>query len=111
LCLILLAGWREEAGRGVEARLIARRGGFGMAIGATLQVVSAVLWYLAARDLSRSAVWSAVIAMLATGLSGFVGLLAGLSGKPRPSGGFAAVLFLTGLLTAAVAVGQSFSSH
>jgi len=32
------------------------------------------------------------------GTAGFVGLLAGLSGKPRPSGWFAVLLLLTGQL-------------
>jgi len=35
--------------------------------------------------------------MLALGCAAFIGLLAGLSGKPRPSGGFAALIYLGGL--------------
>lgn len=52
--------------------------------------------------------WSAgliVLSAIALGLAGFVGLLAGLSRKPRPSGTFAAVLYLASQWALLSAVG------
>jgi len=48
-----------------------------------------------ALESATTALWAAG-GMLALGFGGFVGLLAGLSGKPRPSGGFAVLLYVGG---------------
>ena len=45
----------------------------------------------------KSRIAAATAGALAVGSSGFVALLAGLSGKPRPSGGIAALLYVGGL--------------
>ena len=51
----------------------------------------AVAW-----ESATTGLWAAC-AMLALGIGGFVGLLAGLTGKPRPSGWFAALIYGMGL--------------
>jgi hypothetical protein len=102
---ILLAGRLESRGRLERARAVARRGGFVMA-GASLATVAS--WPALAATLphplrraffvdSELALPVAAAGMLVTVLAGFVGLLAGLTGKPRPSGWLAAALLLVGL--------------
>jgi hypothetical protein len=79
--IILLAGRREARGKLREARRLARLGG----------------WPALAGALSL-ALLSSVLPALLLAPSGFAGLLAGLSGKPRPTGQIAAILFAAGLL-------------
>ena len=90
--LVLLAGWIERRGDLRGARRLARRGGFIAATGAAAQAASALFLPGAAGSaLPLAASAGAALA------SGFVALLAGLSGKPRPSGFLAALLWLASL--------------
>jgi hypothetical protein len=102
---ILLAGRLEARGELERAARAARRGGFLMA-GSTLSTVAS--WPALAATLpdalqeaffvtSNLPLPAAAAGMLLTVLSGFVGLLAGLSGKPRPTGAFAALLLVAGI--------------
>ncbi|MDX1387949.1 MAG: hypothetical protein R3344_02090 [Acidobacteriota bacterium] len=95
--LLMGAGRREARGEIRHAARLARRGGFIGAIGAlgltvvgipALQRVSVD----AGSDLRTAVVLTAALFLGVAG--GFVGLLAGLSRKPRPSGS-AAVILLT----------------
>ena len=101
-CLrILYAGVVEGRGDLEAARPIARSGGFLMA-GATLATVASGPVVLALLpEAGKQAILGSTRAIVAvsvgqslTVLSGFVGLLAGLTGKPRPSGHLAAVIYL-----------------
>jgi len=83
--LLLLAGRREAGGELREAARLARLGGWPALAGA-----------------ASLALLSSALPALLFALSGFAGLLAGLSGKPRPTGQIAAILFAAGLLLAAV---------
>ncbi len=103
--LILLAGARERRGDLEAARRLARHGGFAMA-GCTLAAVPTGVAWLAllpapVRERLLGADAAATIGLtLGSGLAvlaGFVGLLAGLSGKPRPGGWFAAALLAVAL--------------
>lgn len=100
LSRILRAGAIERRGGSEEPRALARGGGRMMAAAALAQPLCAA-WLvhgLPAAALQTGSVGSAprvlwMLAAIVAGLAaGFVGLLAGLSGKPRPSGGFAAAL-------------------
>ena len=109
--LILTAGARERRGDLEAARRIARHGGFAMAACTLVAVPTGVAWLALlpapGRDRLLGADAGATIALtLGTGLTvlaGFVGLLAGLSGKPRPAGWFAAALLSAGLLAVLLA--------
>ncbi len=95
---ILYAGSRERAGDLVAARRIARRGGFVQAAATALQLaISPWLAWAACGTVLLS------VGLLASGLSGAGGLLAGLSGKPRPTGWVAAALWLSGLILSRLA--------
>jgi hypothetical protein len=86
--LVLRAGRSEAAGRLVEARRSARQGGFLAALGSLV----------AAAGAPRA---------LAAGLllaSGFAALLAGLSGKPRPTGWAVIALLVAGTVVGLLAV-------
>jgi hypothetical protein len=89
LLMILLAGAREARGELSPARRLVRLGGW-LAVPGSFG--TAVLFHTAA-----SGPIAIAGAVLVSG-AGFAGLLAALSGKPRPSGHFAAALFLAGLL-------------
>ena len=91
--LILRAGRLEAEGRLVEARRGARQGGFLAALGALFGAASA--FALPARQ-------GAVAGILLA--SGFAALLAGLSGKPRPTGWAALGLLIAGVVVALYAV-------
>jgi hypothetical protein len=102
--LVLLSGRLEATGRIRAARRQIRLSGKLMFLGIFAQLV--LMWTdLLFRPRFRVAiVRDAPVAalamaggMLALGCAAFVGLLAGLSGKPRPSGGFATLLYLAGL--------------
>ena len=86
--LLLRAGRLEAEGRLVEARRVGRQGGFLGAIGSLL----------AAAGAGRPA---PAVLLLA---SGFAALLAGLSGKPRPTGWAAFALLVTGAVVGLLAV-------
>jgi hypothetical protein len=92
---ILLAAGREARGELRVARRLVRLGGWPATAGA---FGTAVLIHTAASG--PLAIASAVLICSA----GLAGLLAGLSGKPRPTGHFAAGLFLAGLLLLLAAV-------
>jgi hypothetical protein len=88
--LLLLAGGREAAGALEESRRLARPGGLLMAAGAAGQV-AAVLAALALRW-GEPAGRALAVSLGAGAAAGFAGLLAGLAGKPRPTGQLAAAL-------------------
>ncbi len=83
----------EAEGRLEEARRRARQGGFLAAVGSLLAAVGS------AALPTRSGLVAAL--MLA---SGFAALLAGLSGKPRPTGWAALALLVVGVVVALFAV-------
>jgi len=89
--LILLAGRREAAGDLQAARRLARLGRWPALAGA----LSLALLSCRANPL-------AIVCSTLFALAGLSGLLAGLSGKPRPTGQIAAILFAAGLLLLAV---------
>lgn len=106
--LVLDAGRREAAGRWRMARRQARLGGSAMLFGVLLQLVAvwsdllfAVPFRRAVLGANDSAL-ALALAMLALGLAAFIGLVAGLAGKPRPSGYFAAAFYLAGLAGLAI---------
>jgi len=86
--LLLRAGRLEAKGSLVEAKRVARQGGFLGAIGSLL----------AAAFAPKAAV---AVLLLA---SGFAALLAGLSGKPRPTGWAALALLGAAAVVALIAV-------
>jgi hypothetical protein len=89
LLMVLLAGGREARGELPAARRLVRLGGWLAVPGA---FGTAVLMPAAAPGPL------AIAGALLVCCGGFAGLLAALSGKPRPSGHFAVALFLAGLL-------------
>lgn len=100
--LLLHAGSSEARGRLPASRRMARFGGSALLFGILAQLV--LVW----RDLlfivpfRRAALGDTApalalaLAMLALGVAAFVGLVAGLAGKPRPSGYFSTLLHLLG---------------
>jgi hypothetical protein len=106
-CWRLVASGRWEARGNVEgARRLARNGGFLLA-GATLGHLATGAWLLAgldprARGLLLDPRGASLLALVVGGFAAlaaaWIGLLAGLSGKPRPSGMFAAGLFVLSLV-------------
>jgi len=102
-CLLLFAGRLERLGRLEPARSHVRRGGLLLPSGSALHIVALIVWWLAERP-EADAVWAVTTAGL-FGLAGFVGLLAGLSGKPRPSGWFAVGFYVAACLALCAAVG------
>jgi hypothetical protein len=86
--LLLRAGRLEAAGQLIEARRVARQGGFLGALGSLVAAAGAP---------------QLAPAMLLLA-SGFAALLAGLSGKPRPTGWAAVALLITGAVVALFAV-------
>ncbi len=113
--LLLHAGRSEARGRLRAARRMARFGGSLLLFGVLAQLV--LVW----RDLlfivpfRRAALGHSepalalAVAMLALGVAAFIGLVAGLAGKPRPSGYFSTLLHLLGVSSLA-AVAQLTSS-
>ena len=95
--MILRAGRLEAEGKLVEAKRGARQGGFLAVLGSLLAAAGAA----ALPPTSGSARGAVAGLMLA---SGFAALLAGLSGKPRPTGWAALALLVAGLVVALVAV-------
>lgn len=95
--MVVQAGRLEAEGRLVEARRVARNGGFLAALGALVAAAGAGALPEAA-GVPRGAVAGLMLA------SGFAALLAGLSGKPRPTGWAAAALMVAGAVVAIAAV-------
>jgi hypothetical protein len=94
---VLRAGRLEAGGQLIEARRGARQGGFVAALGSVL--AAAGVFALPASVGPAHG----VAAGLLLG-SGFAALLAGLSGKPRPTGWAAAFLLAAGVIVALSAV-------
>lgn len=97
------AGAREGRGDLESARRIARPAGFLAACAALAQLALAVAW-----TWSGSASTWGIIGALAVIASGWAALLAGLSGKPRPTGWAAAVLVVCGIVGWAIALSSWF---
>ena len=93
--MVLRAGRLEAEGRLVEAKRGARHGGFLAALGSLLAAVGAAALPAGA---SRGLVAALMLA------AGFAALLAGLSGKPRPTGWAALALLGAGVVVALYAV-------
>jgi len=91
--MLLRAGRLEAEGRLVEARRGARQGGYLAALGSLLAAAGAAL-LPPERGAERVVVAALMLA------SGFTALLAGLSGKPRPTGWGALLLLLAGVVVA-----------
>jgi hypothetical protein len=91
--MVVSAGRMEAEGRLEAARRRARQGGFLAALGSLLAAVGA-----AALPAQGGVVAALMLA------SGFAALLAGLSGKPRPTGWAALALLLAGIVVALYAV-------
>jgi hypothetical protein len=95
--MVIRAGRLEAEGRLVEARRGARHGGFLAALGSLLAAAGAA-GLPADGGASRGVVAALMLA------SGFTALLAGLSGKPRPTGWAALLLLAAGVVVALSAV-------
>jgi hypothetical protein len=91
--MVVRAGRLEADGRLVEARRGARHGGFLAALGSLLAAAGAA-GLPAEGGVSRGVVAALMLA------SGFAALLAGLSGKPRPTGWGALLLLVAGVIVA-----------
>jgi len=93
-CLLLLAaGRRYVRGRLDAARDLGRRAGFLLVAGdASLALLVAVEALGGSVRLS----WTGLAGAASFGAAAAVGLLGGLSGKPRPADGFAAALHVAG---------------
>jgi len=109
--LLLHAGRLERRGLPASSRALARRAGLWMAGGTILEVTTAAMLLFGMPPAARGALLGGdpaaaalvAVAVAAALASGFTGLLAGLSGKPRPSGEFAAGLQLLALAAAVLA--------
>lgn len=105
IAALFAAGRREARGSCVTSRAVARVGGqiafFSAA--ACVVLLGAGLFALSAAErdalLTRGVgpAFALMAGSIALGMAGFVALLAGLAGKPRPSAGFAAALYVTSL--------------
>jgi hypothetical protein len=95
--LVVRAGRLEAAGRLVEARRGARQGGVLAALGSLVGAAGAAA-LASDSGASRGLVAGLVLA------SGFAALLAGLSGKPRPTGWGAVALLAAAVVVALFAV-------
>lgn len=100
---LLAAGTAESRGDLVAARALARSGGKVAAIGSAAWAAASAI--LALIELGPTAGWLLAPAgpALATG---FLALLAGLSGKPRPTGYFAAAAWVVALALSALALAR-----
>jgi hypothetical protein len=99
--MLVLAGRLQAGGRLEEARRRARRGGFVAVAGACLlaPLVVAATAERSLETLLRAGVPSGGLVLAA----GATALLAGLAGKPRPSGAVAFGLWLAGLAWLSIA--------
>jgi hypothetical protein len=96
--LVLVAGRDEHAGEVGRARRVVRRGGFLMAGGALVAVAAdvAILARTGPATGGASLLW---VSLITAAAAGFGGLLAGLAGKPRPTGYLSAALLVTSVVT------------
>ena len=95
--MVLRAGRLEAEGRLFDARRGARHGGFLAALGSLIAAAGA---FALPKDGHAS---PGVVAGLMLA-SGFAALLAGLSGKPRPTGWAALAMLVLGIVVALLAV-------
>jgi hypothetical protein len=95
--MVLRAGRLEADGRLVEAKRVARSGGFLAALGSLAAAAGAGV-LPATAGAARGAVAGLMLG------AGFASLLAGLSGKPRPAGWAAFVLLFAGAVVAIASV-------
>lgn len=103
--LILHAGRRERLGKLRAARRLVRFGGNLLFVGIIIQLVLRFATLvrlprtlvLAALDQTHAPAWVLLLGPTALGFAVFIGLLAGLAGKPRPSALFVTVLYVGGL--------------
>jgi len=95
--MLLRAGRLEAAGQLEEARRAGRHGGFLAALGSLVAAAGAATMPVAAGS-ARGIVAALFLA------AGTAGLLAGLSGKPRPTGWAAMALVVVGVVVAVYAV-------
>jgi len=103
--LLIRSGELDYRGYRSSARRLGRLGGktlFAATIGLDAMLFSFWLGAAGALRETPEATFSLAFGVIALALAGFIGLLVGLSGKSRPSGGFAVALHLAGQ-TAAVA--------
>jgi hypothetical protein len=95
-CLLLLnAGRLERLGRLHPARQQSRRGGLVTCAGLLGLITLVLSMPSAGYTFSRPTMLTGTLLLAGSALAG---LLAGLSGKPRPTGWFAGLLYLLGLL-------------
>lgn len=95
--MLLRAGRLEAGGRLEEARRAGRHGGFVAALGSLVAAAGAGMMPEAGGS-ARGVVAALFLA------AGAAGLLAGLSGKPRPTGWAAIALLVAGVVVALYAV-------
>ncbi len=95
--LLLRAGRLESAGQLEQSRRTARQGGFLAVFGSLFAAAGA---FVLPASPGRAREWTAVLLLGA----GAAALLAGLSGKPRPTGWAALALVLAGIVVALWAV-------
>jgi hypothetical protein len=115
--LLLAAGASERRGRLARAARQSALGGRAMAVGALLElgVVFAGLVLLPTPTLRRliDGAWPAmatlIVCTITLGCAGFIGLLAGLTRKPRPSGTIAALLYAASV--AGIVAGRAGAMH
>ncbi len=100
LLRLLAAGRAERHGQLNDARMMARESVPLTGLGA-LGSLAALLLAAVASPVPRPGMLATSLAALA--LAGGTGVLAGLSGKPRPSAGFAWILLLCGAGLATIA--------
>ena len=113
--LVLCAGRREARGEVPAAERLARLGGKTMFLGAAAWLVLCGASLLGLPAGSRRALFAhamlpaygLLVGAIGLGLAGFVGLLAGLSGKPRPSGPLAALLYALALILIATSAAMA----
>ncbi|MBZ5638160.1 MAG: hypothetical protein LAO51_05295 [Acidobacteriia bacterium] len=100
--LLLYSGALERRGLVAESRALARRAGLSMAAGTLLEIPSVLVLLLRMPPAARGTLlggdetltWLFAAGLAAAIGAGAAGLLAGLSGKPRPACSFAAALLL-----------------
>jgi hypothetical protein len=96
--LVLVAGRAEHAGVIERARRVVRRGGFLVAGGALVAVVANIAT-LSLTGFSTAEAFPLWASLITAAAGGFAGLLAGLAGKPRPTGYLSAALLVTSVVT------------
>jgi hypothetical protein len=101
--VLLLSAARQARGRLRSSRRLVRLGGFLLALGILLLLVATwaeLLFHPALRRAvvvgSTGSALALAAGMLALGGAAFIGLLAGLSGKARPTGYFALLFYVAG---------------